>query len=70
MPLVQSLPMTQFLPSAQAGQEPPQSVSVSLPSLTVFVQVTGEHRCFAASQRLLLQSLATAQVFPSAQALQ
>jgi hypothetical protein len=39
MPLVQSLPNAQILPTAHFGQLPPQSTSVSMPFLTASVQV-------------------------------
>jgi hypothetical protein len=40
---MQLLAVVQPLPSRQAGQMPPQSTSVSVPSLTPLLQVSREH---------------------------
>src|SRR5215471_9069077 len=54
----QSVPTTQPFPLAQAGQEPPQSMSVSLPSFTPLAHVE------AFRQTPLMQLNPAAQVWP------
>jgi hypothetical protein len=68
-PLLQSVGCKHCSPSAQDGQAPPpQSTSVSLPSLMLSRQVAGEHVRGPGLHSVLMQSLLARQCLPSAQA--